>query len=119
MKVNNVMKMLIKWIVPNEVKLWFQLIKTRFAHGRAVKIDSPFVSPRCVLGKGVYVGYDSVVDHNVSIGRYTSIGIGNFIVHAEIGAFCAVANNTFIGLPQHDYRKSTISTFLYTNIRSS
>lgn len=38
---------------------------------------------------------------NSTVGRYSYIGINSWVNHAEIGQFCSIASNVFIGMPQH------------------
>lgn len=38
---------------------------------------------------------------NSTVGRYSYVGINSWVNHTEIGQFCSIATNVFIGMPQH------------------
>ena len=38
---------------------------------------------------------------NSKIGRYSYVGIGSWVIHAEIGNFCSIASDVNIGLAKH------------------
>jgi len=38
---------------------------------------------------------------NSTIGRFTYVGVGSWIIGTEIGSFCSIAQDVYIGLPGH------------------
>lgn len=55
-----------------------------------------------------YLIYHSIIDRRTYTGRNTSIW------YAKIGKFCSISWNVSIGGANHDYRKVTQHSFLYT-----
>lgn len=44
-----------------------------------------------------------------SIGKYSYISRDSFVFYADIGAFCSIAGNVTIGLPEHDLQYASTS----------
>ena len=44
------------------------------------------------------------------VGKYTSIANGNLIINANIGSFCSISSNCFIGMANHPYKYVSTST---------
>lgn len=102
-----------KRAIPIGLKHELKAVRARLAHGKDVRIESAFVSPKAKLGFGVRIEHDTLVTERVSMGRYSYAGVNCHIFNARIGAFCSIANHCHIGLPEHPYSTATTSPRVY------
>jgi acetyltransferase-like isoleucine patch superfamily enzyme len=92
------------------------LVRTRLAHGFEVKIYSPFVHPKRVLGKGVYIGHGTELEEQAQMGRYSYVMNNSEILNAKIGAFCSIGDNVTISASDHPYSSTSTSPDLYKHV---
>lgn len=55
---------------------------------------------------------------NSKIGKYTYIGIGNKIIHSDIGNFCSIASDVNIGLEEHTLQNISTSP-IFTEVHNA
>lgn len=65
------------------------------------------------LKEHVAIQRNSLV-YNTEFGRYTYTGKNFTSWHSKIGAFCSISWNVSIGGANHDYRRMTTHSFLYS-----
>ncbi|MFD9362085.1 DapH/DapD/GlmU-related protein [Priestia megaterium] len=106
------------WI-PDPFKDVYRLISLRIIHKQA-KIYSPYVSKRCKLNKEVRVGKDVYIGDNVKINDFTYVNKGTYINNANIGKYCSVSYNCFIGLNEHpiDFVSTSPSIYLKRDLKT-
>lgn len=109
---------LFKLLIPIGIKNHFKLILLRIHFGNSVKIESPNVSRKAQLSKGVRIAIASKVSFDVSIGRYTYINGGD-IRHCHIGNFCSIGYNVYIAANEHPYNQISTSPRIYREIFKS
>lgn len=68
----------------------------------------------CHLSEHVALQRYQMVRHT-NIGRYTYTGRNFTAWHCDIGAFCSISWNVSIGGANHDYRRITTHSFLYSD----
>lgn len=79
------------------------------------------IDDKSVIHKNAQVYRFSKVVNSI-IGRYTYIGIGTKVINVEIGQFCSIATNVYIGLESHtlaNISTSPIFTEKYNALRQS
>jgi len=108
-------KELLKKTAPLSIKLGFKLLRTRLAH-RTSMINSPFVSSKAILGKGVSIGYYTWIHENCRIGRYSYIDEKSTLFSVDMGAFCSVGVGVSIAGGEHPYGMISTSPRLYHDI---
>lgn len=105
------------------------IVNTQMAHD--AKIFQDCKVRNCILGEGASVGDYSRIDnsqlsahcaiqrnnmiYHSSIGDYTYTGKNCSIWYASIGKYCSISWNVSIGGANHDYRRITTHSFLYSN----
>lgn len=54
---------------------------------------------------------------NSSVGRYSYVGINVKVINCEVGQFCSIAGNAYIGLEEHTLSKLSTSP-IFTEVRN-
>lgn len=65
------------------------------------------------FGKKTYVGKNAKLSKNVKIGDYSYIVSGQIADNTEIGRYCSIADNVYIGLLQHSMDLLSTHPFQY------
>ncbi|BEP30356.1 CatB-related O-acetyltransferase [Helicovermis profundi] len=63
----------------------------------------------------INIKFNSYVDKNTTIGKYTYIGYRCMITQAQIGRYVSIANNVFIGMGEHSLVNISTNTLFYEN----
>ena len=69
-------------------------------HGTTIK--SAKADLRAKYGKGVLVGTNTVVDKDVSLGKYTYVNRDSNIENCEIGNYCSISSGVWINPAEHN-----------------
>ncbi|MCR5636755.1 MAG: acetyltransferase [Clostridiales bacterium] len=72
------------------------------------RIGDSCISDNCIIQRNNMI-------YSSNIGRYTYTGKNCTIWHSTIGSFCSVSWNVSIGGANHDYKRITTHSFLYSN----
>lgn len=67
---------------------------------------------RCVLDAFVYLGANCILN-NVKVESYSYIARNSLVQNTDIGRFCSIANDVFIGLGTHPTDKLSTSPLFY------
>ena len=80
------------------------------------KIESRFVSENAKLTFRNRIDNEAVVTDNVSLGKYSFVGVNSFVDMADVGAFVSIGRNVTIGGYEHPYHKTTTAPAVYRYI---
>lgn len=77
-----------------------------FIKGKIKSIFNPAISFLAITDSCSYIDRKAQIYRfakfiNSSIGRFSYIGIGTWVINSEIGQFCSIASNVHIGLESH------------------
>lgn len=90
----------------------YKLFRLRL-HFKHSTIFSPYVSNKAKLAHDNRIDYDAVITENVSMGRYTFVGMNSFVDMTNIGAFTSIGRNCSIGGYEHPYTNTTTAPAIY------
>lgn len=72
------------------------------------RIEDSRFEERCIIQRNNMI-------YSSSFGKYTYTGRNTTIWHSNIGKFCSISWNVSIGGANHDYKRITLHSFLYSD----
>lgn len=107
--------MKLQWLILPGMRFYVKRLIGTISHMKS-DIDSPYVSSKAIIGKGVKIGPLVQVSKFASIGDYTYIEDQTEIASAQIGKYCSIGENCHIGIWEHPYNYIALSPIVYKKI---
>ena len=107
--------MKLRYLIFPSIKAYIKRLVSSIVH-HSSDIDSPYVSPKAVLGRNVKIAPLVKITKYAVIGDYTYVENNSEIASAIIGKYCSIGENCHIGVWQHPYSQIALSPIIYRKI---